>query len=115
MQTLVYAVNYFVAGARVADDWVNVLGYATFLMGSAQLSLLGSYSFAPFGYLFLAALTFSGLMLARVLSDDRDWGEPAGRTRRRIEAITLLSAFVLAWVGGWYVVGVTWLAAFSMH
>jgi hypothetical protein len=110
MQTLVYAVNYFVAGSEVADDWVNFFGYGMFLLGSAQLFLFSSYSFAPFGYLFLAALTFSGFMLARVLSDDRDWAEPAEQTRRRLEAIALLSAFVLAWAGGWYVVGFAWLA-----
>jgi hypothetical protein len=110
MQTLVCAVNYFVAGPKVAD-WANVFGYAMFLLGSAQLFLFSSYSFAPFGYLFLAALTFSGFMLVWVLSDDKDWGEPAGQTRRHLAAIALLSAFVLAWAGGWYVVGFTWLAA----
>ncbi|MGO4713345.1 hypothetical protein [Bradyrhizobium sp. 2TAF24] len=60
---------------------------------------------AIFGYVFLAAMTFSGYMMIRALVDEQnDWRCPESRSKNCVEALLLSCAFIFVWSGVRYVI-----------
>ncbi|WP_426425321.1 hypothetical protein [Bradyrhizobium genosp. A] len=104
MEMLAWVIHYLTEGAGEVSLGALFLAKLFALSLLVRIFPLESFVFAIVSGVFVAALALSSYSLLRTPLREGDLRCPARQTKRRLEAVFLLAAFVWAWVSVRYVI-----------